>query len=269
MTFLQAIILGLIQGLTEFIPVSSSGHLALIPKLFGWETQPTSFDIILHAGTLFALLIYFFPKLKKLFKGIMKKNESDIDLGKKIIIGSAPAAILGIIIAGLNFATNDRVDQILKSNIILISMLILIGLLFILADSRIKNNTKKISEIGIKNTIIIGLTQCLSLIRGTSRSGITILTGIKQGLSRKEAAEFSFLMGIPLLSFAVFYQIGKFALQKNFEIEIQLLIVGFITSFISGYFAIKFMMKFLQFRGLAIFGIYRIILAIIAIIILF
>jgi len=268
MTIIQAIILGLIQGLTEFIPVSSSGHLLLLPEFFGWQEQPTSFDIVLHGGTLLALIIYFYPKLKKLVKGILNREWEQIKLGKKILLGAIPAGALGILISIVDYMTNDAVDNFLKTNLLVIIMIIGIGVLLIISDIIYKNNKKEIKEIGLKETFIIGIGQCLSLLRGTSRSGITILTGLTQKLSRKEAAEFSFLMSIPLIFSAFCYQVFKFILENNMNIEITNLMAGFLAAFISGLIAIKFMLRFLKKQGLSIFGMYRIILGIVVIIIL-
>jgi undecaprenyl-diphosphatase len=263
-SILHALILGLIQGLTEFIPVSSSGHLALLPKLFGWSEQSTTFDVVLHGGTLLALLTFFYPKLIKMGTGFLKKDKVSQNLVYKIIIGSIPAGILGAILSLGNKITDDKIDNIMKNDIFMITMLISVGILLILADYLFKNNKKKLSEISFKKVNIIGVTQCLSLIRGTSRSGITIIAGLSQKLTREEAAEFSFLMGIPLITMAFSYSVFELITSESSGLTLSSLIIGFIASFISGLIAIKFMLSFLKSKGLAVFGIYRIILALIA-----
>lgn len=254
MTLIQSLILGIIQGLTEFIPVSSSGHLVLIPKLLGWEVQSTSFDITIHAATLLALIIYFRNDLARLTRKFREKNNKKLLLN--LIIVSIPAGIVGLLF-------EDFIDKTFKSNVIIVIMLILVGLLFLLTDKLFKNNTKVIDELNPKDSGFIGISQALSLIRGTSRSGITMLGGLITGLTRAEAARFAFLAGIPLMTAVALKQFIEFQTIGLEGQEFVNLLVGFMSAFVSGFLAIKVMVKFLEKRGLALFGIYRIILGLI------
>ncbi len=253
MTIIQAIILGLVQGLTEFIPVSSSGHLYLIPKLFGWSEHSTAFDIMIHGGTLLALLLYF---RKDLFDHLKSKNWK---LFINLAVASVPALAAG-------YLFQDLFDEKLKSIWYAISAMIIVGALLIAADYVFKNQKRTVEDITPRNALYIGVAQILSLIRGVSRSGITILAGLVNGLSRKEAARFSFLLSIPVTAAVVAFQSLKIIKGEVIPESSLALFIGFLASFISGYFAIKFMLKFLENQGLKIFGIYRLIFAIILII---
>jgi undecaprenyl-diphosphatase len=259
MTLIQSIILGLIQGFTEFIPVSSSGHLVLIPELFGWEVQSTSFDITIHAATLLALIIYFRRDLAKLVTNFRKEETKKLLLN--LIIVSIPAGIIGLLF-------EDFIDQHFKSVWIIAIMLILLGIVFILVDNFFKKTSKTIDKLSTGNTLIIGIAQAIAFIRGTSRSGITMLGGLISGLTNKEAAKFSFLAGIPIMTVVVLKQLVEFSIEGLGELDMTNLLIGFSSAFISGLLAIKFMLSFLKTKGLSPFGIYRIILGIIILIVL-
>jgi len=268
----QSIILGIIQGLTEFIPVSSSGHLALLPKLFNWEEQSTSFDVILHGGTLFALLFVYRFKLLDIFKSIGKDKTTN-KLVINIVIATIPAAVIGLIF-------KDTIDDKLKSNWIIAFMLVQIGLLLILADFYLKKRkpvqTKKpatsgkgqYTSLSSLSALLIGLAQPISFIRGTSRSGITTLAGLTQKMDLKSALDFSFLISIPIITMAFAY--GLLDILKNGagDESFSNMAAGFLASFISGLIAINFMLKFTARIGLKWFGVYRIILGLVVILII-
>ncbi len=266
MSIAQTIILAIIQGLTEFIPVSSSGHLVVIPGLLDWESQSTAFDVILHAGTLFALIIYFRKKLTKIGSGVLKKEKSSIKLLNLLIVSTIPAAMFAFLIEIINKLTDDGIDELMKNNYLVVFMLVSIGILFLFVDKIYGNNEGKIEKMSIKNSLIIGLGQIISLVRGTSRSGITIIFGLSQKLSRKEAAEYSFLMGIPIISIAFIYELIKIITDENIVINVNLSLIGFVVSFLTGLIAINFMLKYLKNNNLQIFGYYRIILGIVVLI---
>jgi undecaprenyl-diphosphatase len=266
MTLTQSFILGLIQGLTEFIPVSSSAHLALVPHLFGWEVQSTEFDILLHGGTLLALLFYFWSKIKSLLVGTLRKSKKESLVTKNIVVAAIPALFFGGVIVLINKLFDDKFDSFMKHEEVIVVMLILLGILFIGSDYYFKNNHKSLKRLSFKNNIIIGLGQSLAYIRGTSRSGATILAGLSQGLERRSAAEFAFLIGIPVIAVALVFDIVKLITDGGNGIEFETALVGFLTAFVSGLFAIRFMLRFLNKNGLKIFGIYRVILGVVIII---
>ncbi|MCA9385175.1 undecaprenyl-diphosphatase UppP [Candidatus Dojkabacteria bacterium] len=262
MTLQQTFILGILQGVTEFIPVSSSGHLLLFPFLFGWDVQPTAFDIVVHIGTLAALLIYFRKKLFLLLRNsielVHQKKTTSLknSLAVKIAIGTLPAIFVGALFT-------EIINETFKSPLIASLSLITIGILFLVPERLWKSSKVDLKEISTKDSIIIGLFQVLAFIRGTSRSGITILGGLVRGLTREQATEFSFLLGIPIIALAGAYELIN--INELLQIGIPTILVGLTSSFLSGYLAITFMMKFVKKHGLLIFGVYRIILGIIVI----
>ena len=266
MSVLQAFILGAIQGLTEFLPISSSGHLIIIPKLFHWPLQPLAFDVVLHIGTLLAVIFYFKKDLWKIIHSALFFKDpaytKERYLIAPLIIGILPATIAG-------FLLNNYLDSTLRSSRVITSIvifnLILWGVFLIAADWYEKKGlpAQKNPSVHVKisQSLVIGLFQIFSLIPGTSRSGVTIGAGIFAKLSKEEAARFSFLMSVPLIFGAGLLKIKDLAADQAFSLEVVPLIVGLFTSAIVGWFAIALLMKVLKHFGLTIFGIYRIVLA--------
>lgn len=266
MSLLQAFILATTQGLTEFLPVSSSGHLIIIPKLFNWPLQPLAFDVVLHLGTLVAVVFYFRKDLWKIVRSaLFLKNSAyakDRHLIPPLIIGILPSTIAG-------FLLNNYLDSTLRSSRVITNIvifnLILWGFFLIAADWYEKKGlpAQKNSSVQVKisQSFVIGLFQIFSLIPGTSRSGVTIGAGIFAKLSKIEAARFSFLMSVPLILGAGLLKVKDLATDQNFSLEVAPLIVGLLTSAIVGWLAIALLMKALKHFGLTIFGLYRIVLA--------
>lgn len=262
MSIIQALVLGIVQGLTEFIPISSSGHLIIVPKIFGWSEHSTAFDVILHLGTLFSLLFYF---RKTLSKGI-KETFSNIKTPRKRsenfkLLVKIGAAIIPTLLIG--FLLQKFIDTNFKGINVITITTILVGILLILADTVFKANKNTLAELKPPSFLLIGLFQSLAFIRGTSRSGITIIGGLTQKLTRKEAARLSFLLSIPIVATTAIYEIIKLIKEGGGQENFIALTTGFFFSAVSGFFAIKFLMNFLEKHGLAIFGIYRIILGVI------
>ena len=264
--------LGIVQGLTEFIPVSSSGHLYVLPKIFSSSQflSSTSFILFLHLGTLLALLIYYRVLIIKYIKVVFRylKNRNPVGEDKKdtvivrnILIATIPAGLIGLIVD--KFLTNIYDNQITDKNIAFIIVaipMIIMGLLFIFEKSFIRNNKKSIEELDIKKSTYVGLSQALAFIRGTSRSGVTLLTGQLNGLSRVSAAEFSFFISIPIITASSLYETFQF-LKDSSDFSKDLILaylLGAIASFVVGLFAIDFLLKFLKNRSLAFFGYYRV-----------
>ncbi len=265
MTIVHAFILGLIQGLTEFLPVSSSGHLILVPYLFGWATQPLYFDVALHWGTLAAVIFYFYQDWKKIILSLLKvvrepikkdflKYPIEVRLGLLVGLGTFPALIIA-------FLFQNIVEEVLRSPYVVIVTLIVVALFMYWVEhkTRVVRDLKHLKPL---DAIIIGFSQALALIPGTSRSGITISTGIFQGLSREEAAKFSFLLSTPIILAAGLYEAVKIFLDGSVQIDWVVLIVGFVVSALTGFLAIKFLMKYLQKQKMTVFVIYRIGLAV-------
>lgn len=252
MSFIQSAILGLVQGLTEFIPVSSTGHLILARQIMGLPLAGSlAFDAILQLATGFAVLIYFW---KDIWNIIKNKN---IKLISILITASIPAIILGLLLS-------DYMDTAFRGTHVVAITLILGAILFYFAEKYAKQN----KEINIKKGLIIGMFQCLALVPGMSRSGSTISGGLITGLDREAAARFSFLLSLPIIFGSglkkVFdlYQTGALA-----EVESSLFVAS-LFAFISGLLAIHFLIKFLKNHSLNYFGVYRIILAVVILIFL-
>jgi undecaprenyl-diphosphatase len=238
----EALILGVVQGLTEFLPVSSTAHLILFPWFLNWGgvLDSLTFDIALHAGTLCALLFCFW------------RNWLDILLRKQrllllILLASVPAGIVGILFEKI-------VERTLRSPLVIAASLVAIGL-FMLASERAYKH-RKAEEIGLLDAVVIGLSQAVALIPGVSRSGVTISSGIFMGLRREEAARFSFLLSTPVIGGAVLLHLKKI-LSGGGGHDIGLFAVGFLASAITGLAAIKFLMAFLEKHRINIFAYYR------------
>lgn len=253
MSIIDAIILGLVQGVTEFIPVSSSGHLAITSHLLG-VGNVFAFDVLLNFGTLLALLIFYRKRIFSIIKRIIIDQQWTLAL--KITIATIPAVFFGIIL-------KNQIEKLSEAIWVVIVMLIVVGIPMILYGKQAKDaDDRQVEEsVGWKTSLKIGLMQALALIPGTSRSGITILVGLRSNLSAARAAEFSFLLAIPVIAGASFKtllsQDGLNFLKDN----LGMVLIGNAASFAAGILAISFLMKFIAKRGLSDFGWYRIGLA--------
>lgn len=246
----EAIILGVVQGLTEFLPISSTAHLILFPWFFNWNgiINTLTFDIALHAGTLIALIFCFWGDWLDL---LIRRQR----LFGLIMLASFPAGLVG-------FFLNDFVEHYLRSPLIISFTLVSVGILMLVAERSKKNRDMK--QITFKDAIIIGIAQSFAIIPGVSRSGITISAGLFRGLEREVAARFSFLLSTPIIAGATLLHTRK-ALNYSLDHDYKIFIVGVIVSFVTGYFAIKFLLYFLKRYPLNIFVYYRFILSIIII----
>ncbi|MFC1621973.1 undecaprenyl-diphosphatase UppP [Patescibacteria group bacterium] len=239
MSVLQAITLGVIQGLTEFLPVSSSGHLIILPQVFGWESQPLVFDLVLHLGTALALVGYFFRDLINFKK-----------LWPILLVGSIPAGIIG-------FLFGDFFEMYFRGTLTVAIFLILGSIFMFLAEKFAKS---KDANLGYKKSLFIGLFQALALFPGMSRSGSTISGGMFLGLSREAAARFSFLLSVPIVIAASAFKVYESLSISSLTFDISLF-AGFLSSFLIGLLAIKFLMNFVKKHSLFWFVGYRLLLA--------
>jgi undecaprenyl-diphosphatase len=274
MNILQSIALGLIQGFTEFIPVSSSGHLQLIPQIFGWEHPSTTFILFLHIGTLLALVLYFRNRIWRYIQVIftwiknrgqleMKAQRADIDVIKRVIIAVIPAGVLGIIFDKVIGGFYDSTDNAIPT-LVTICAMAMFGVIFLFADKLFTGKKVSTDKLSIFKVLFIGLSQALAFVRGVSRSGITLISGQAMGLSRVDAAEFSFLISIPIITGTSILAVVDFLQLPSEQMQSDLLpsILGMLAAFISGYLAIRFLLDYLKHKGLALFGWYRILFAI-------
>ena len=259
MSSLHAIILGIVQGLTEFLPVSSSGHLNVFPWLFGWETMPESFDVALHLGTLLAIVLFFYKDWINLFIGGYKKvvKKEDSVNGRifwYLVIATIPAGVLSLVL--------DKVSEKIIGNNINLEMtliaiaLIVMGIILYIVDKNAKSEIKY-KDINLKQSILIGMSQALAAaFPGVSRSGITMTVARGLKIDRESAAKFSFLLATPITFAAVLVKITSFSFDMAF-------LLGVLSSFIVGMFIIRFLLNYLKKGSFKVFAIYRIIFGLI------
>ena len=258
MSYIEAIILGIVQGLTEFLPVSSSGHLELAKVLFGNDTVPQeslTFTVVLHFATALSTLVIFRKDLVEIFKGLFQfKNNEEFDFSAKIIISTIPGGIIGLMF-------EEELEAFFNGNVLLVGFMLLItGLLLFLAD-KAKNTDKNVSY---KNAFIIGISQAIAMLPGISRSGATISTSVLLGVDRTKAARFSFLMVVPLIFGKVAKDIMGGAINFSDE-SFGVMIVGFIAAFVSGLIACNWMISLVKKSKLYYFSAYCFIVGTLAI----
>ena len=263
MTILQATILGIVQGLTELLPISSSAHLFLIPWIFNWDI-PESFDVALHFGTLLAIGIFFFKDWIELIKGgfnqlVKKKKTTEGKMFWYIVLATIPGGIIGFIL-------DKYAESILTKPIIIAIALIIMGIILYIVDKKCKSETEY-KNMTLKQTFLIGLSQSLAFIPGVSRSGITMTTGRLMGVKRESAAKYSFMLSAPIVLAATIFKIKDF-IEFFLVAEVTGIIAfatGVIMSFIVGIFVIKFLLDYLKKGSFKGFAIYRVIVGIIVI----
>jgi undecaprenyl-diphosphatase len=259
MEYLQASILGLIQGLGEFLPISSSGHLVLVPWLLDWDDQGLVFDVALHFGTFLSIMAYFFRDWLEIFRMAFfessDKNESDIKNGKYphkalwiIVIATIPGVLSGLFL--------EEIVELLFRNPLLIAFnLFFWGLILYFSDARAKSN-HRLSDVTFGKALVVGIMQAFAVIPGTSRSGITISAGLWCGLDRVSSAKLSFLMLTPIVFGATVLKIQD--IIANFDL---VMLWGILVSFVVGYLSIKYLIRFVSKASYKIFFWYRLFLA--------
>ncbi|HSW61927.1 MAG TPA: undecaprenyl-diphosphate phosphatase [Dissulfurispiraceae bacterium] len=242
---IQAIILGLLQGITEFFPISSTAHLILMPWLFGWSGQidTLTFNVAVHGGTLLALLVCFY------------RDWIDMLLHDRKMLFTIFAAIIPAGVAGILF--HDIIEHTLRHPLVIAASLIIFGALMLVAERTGKQAKRNVTFL---NAMIIGCAQAVALIPGTSRSGITITAGLFMNLKRETVARFSFLLSTPVIAGATLLECKKL-FKTPADYQLDLFAAGFIAAFISGIFAIKFLMAYLKKHPLNAFAYYRFLLA--------
>jgi len=273
MNYFDAIILGAVQGITEFLPISSSGHLVILEDFLGLKVEELKeFDILLHFATLFSILIYFWKDIFKLIKLLpswlqncfafavngfkkVEKSNNEANIISFLIIGSIPAGILGIFFG-------DIIDELFRDSKMVSVMLIFSAILFIVAEFIFKKIQKisKLNEIGLIKAFFIGTFQALALIPGVSRSGSTISAGIMSGIKREDSAKFSFFLGSIAIFGASVITLKDLDFFNN-SLDLGILLAGFLSSFSFGILSIGFLMKFLKKHSLLSFSIYLIFFA--------
>ena len=257
MTLLQLIILAIVQGLTEFLPISSSAHLILPAKILGWKDQGPLIDVMAHFGSLFAVLIYFRKDVGSIITGffdlLKRRLNKNSALALNLIIATPPALLFGL------FLTTAGWDELMRTPLIIAITSIVFGVLLWVADIKGKR-TKTTEDLTWKGAAILGCAQALALIPGTSRSGITMTAARGMGMTRIESARFSMLMSLPIIGISGMYALLKLASSDTGTASLSdgLIVAGF--SFVTAYIAIAAFMKFVTRIGMFPFMVYRLIL---------
>lgn len=263
MDYINAIIFGIIQGITEFLPISSSGHLVILHKFLNLPIKnELAFDVVLHSATLLAVIWFFRNDVLKLLKSWLKSFSGYRDefsrISWLIILATIPAALAG-------WFFEELIESVLRSPSVVAVMLIVVGVFFIIIE-QVSRKTDELKNLNWSKSLIIGVAQAIALIPGTSRSGITIIAGLAAGLKRQAAIRFSFILSIPIIfgaSITKVPQIFKAGLAGD---ELIILIIAFIASFVSGILVIKYFLQFAKNHSLNIFAVYRFVLAVVIII---
>jgi undecaprenyl-diphosphatase len=252
MSIVEALTLALIQGLTEFLPISSSGHLILTPVLFGWPDQGLGFDIAVHLGTLGAVVVYFRRDLVAMARGVLVADSPDGRLGRQLLLASVPLGLAGYLSA-------DLVATTLRTPAVIAAASAGFGILLFAAD-RWRRGSLGERELGLGQVMLIGLGQVLALIPGTSRSGITMTVALWLGLSREAAGRFSFLLAIPAIGMAAVYQIVQFARAPE-TLDWQALVLATAVAAATALVAVALFLRLIGKIGMGVFAVYRILLA--------
>lgn len=272
MNIFQSIILGIVQGLTEFLPVSSTAHLRIIPALLNWEDPGTAYSAVIQLGTVFAVVVYFFSDLKKIYGSFFSdvprffKNEKprlksfEAKLGFWILFSTLPICFFGLLF-------KDPIEMGFVRSLNVVSFfLIFVSLLMVLAE-KIGKQEKTLHKINFLDALWIGFAQSLALIPGVSRSGSTITAALFLGLKREDAARFSFLLSVPAVVLSGLLELKTFILsvKSGEELIWMNIIVGVVSAFLSGYFSIDFLLKYLKTHKIYVFVIYRVLLGLLVV----
>ena len=262
---LKVIVLGMVEGFTEWLPISSTGHLILINKLIQLDVSPEfmeMFRVVIQLGAILAVVLLYFERLNP-FSRSKRGNQRRValTLWSKIIVACIPAAILGKLL-------DDWMDAHLYNGLVVSLMLILYGVFFILVENRNRKTEPQITkmwQLNYQTALYIGMFQVLALIPGTSRSGVTILGAVLLGCSRAIAAEFSFFVGIPIMFGASLLKLAKFGFHFS-NAEIVYLVLGMLVAFLVSVYSIRFLMSWVKKNDFKVFGYYRIVLGVIVLI---
>ncbi len=259
MSLLQSFILGLLQGLTEFLPVSSTAHLRIVPALLGWGDPGAALSAVLHLGTLAAVVVYFWRQLVDLagsfvlfLAGKKPYADSEVRLGWILVVGTLPVGVFGVMF-------QNQIETSLRSLWVVIGAVVIFALMLAMAEW-LGRRQRTLDDLGLRDGLFIGLLQALALIPGASRSGVTLSAGLFVGLNRSDAARVSFLLSVPAIAASgLFELLGliKHGFGENNPAE---LLLGILTAGVSGYLAIGFLMRLLQKHSTLGFVVYRILL---------
>ena len=262
----QAIIIGVVQGLTEFLPISSSAHLTLLPPLLGWDDpliDNATFVVMLHVGTLLALVTYFWADMLRLIRAGLASvrarsigDDPDRRLAWLLLVSAVPAAVVGALF-------EPFFDTYFRENLWLVPLTLALGALMLWVAERLATLARGLDAASAGDAVVIGLAQALALFPGISRSGVTIAAGLVRGLQREAAARFAFLMGIPIIAGAGLWKARTLVTAPDGSYDWAVLLAGMAAAAISGWFAIGFLLRYLRTRSTFIFICYRLIAAVV------
>ena len=259
MNFFYAIFLGLLQGATEFLPISSSGHLVLVESFLGIKEGGLAFDVALHLGTLLGVLIYFRRDFYLMITAVVRPGLLGEEAGRHrrlafyICLGTLPGAVAGYLLA-------EAAETIFRTPLLIAGTLAGAGLLLLLAD-KLGRLQRSMKTMGLGDVVVIGMSQALALVPGVSRSGITMTAGLMMGLNRMSAARFSFLLSAPIILGAGVFNLPAIISQGSAPGQQGFYLAGFTAAAVSGYLVIAFLLRFVQTHSFAVFAYYRFVLA--------
>jgi len=259
MTITQAIVLGLVQGITEFLPISSSGFLILVPEVLGWDLQSQAFDAFLHVATLLAIVAALWSEVVAIGKALLIPSEDSESRMWRAVATWVLLATLPVL--GVGYLVSEFLGIEFRSVEVVAWSFIVWGTVLYVVDRSVKQSKDDIRNIGFNKALLIGLSQAIAIIPGTSRSGITMTAGLAAGLSRVTAAKFSFLLSIPTIAAAGFFKLGQVASGKE-TVELFPLAVGFFVAMISAFLTAKFLLAFVKNHTFSEFAIFRILVGV-------
>ena len=270
MSTLEAIVLGIVQGLTEFLPISSTGHILYVPALAGWPDPGAAFSAVIQLGTMAAVLVYFRGDLWRMavafvrsFGGehqLWRSSDTDGRLGWYIVLGTIPIAIVGLVFS-------DQIENNVRTLSLVAVVMILFSFVLMAADLKGAQD-RDVKELTLKDGIIIGLFQALALIPGVSRSGSTISGGLFLGLDRESATRYSFLLSVPAVVLSGVFELRKIGDSSGASVGIAPTVIATVLAFISGYLAIAFLLRFVRTHNFSVFVIYRVAVGVLMLVLL-
>jgi undecaprenyl-diphosphatase len=266
MTWFEAVVLGIVQGLTEFLPISSSGHLRIVPALFGWEDPGAAFTAVTQLGTMAAVVIYFARDIWRIANTWVRslfnpklRGELDARMGWYVILGTIPIVILG-------FVFQNQIETVARDLRVIATTLIVLGIILLIADQR-GQNTKKVENLNFFDAMVFGFAQALALIPGVSRSGATMTAGLFMGYDRASAARYSFLLSIPAVVASGIFQLRDIGAGGGPGVAAT--VIATLLAFISGYASIAWLLRYVSTHSFFPFVVYRVILGVIVAFLLF
>jgi undecaprenyl-diphosphatase len=263
---LEAIVLGIVQGLTEFLPISSTGHLRIVPAFLGWEDPGAAFTAVTQLGTMAAVLVYFRADLMRIALAWLRsvrdrsaRRELDARIGWYIVLGTIPIGIFGVLF-------KDQIENGARDLYLIAIALIVLGLVLLVAE-KVSTRSRSMEQIQARDGLVVGLAQALALVPGVSRSGATITAGLFLGLDRPTAARFSFLLSVPAVVLSGLFELGSILSGEEGEhVSTANLIVATLLAFVTGYAAIAWLLRFLSTHSTIVFVVYRVALGVLVLV---